>query len=72
MGLSIIAFGMKLSENIREFFRKQGKIGAAKRITSISPERRAEIAKIAAQARWGRGKTSPKASKTTSTNRGAK
>jgi len=45
---------VKLPEEIREFFRKQGKIGAAKRMTDITPERRSEIAKIAARSRWSK------------------
>jgi hypothetical protein len=45
---------MKLPEDIREYFRKQGKIGAAKRTAKLSPERRAEIAKKAAETRWAK------------------
>jgi len=51
MGLSIMT-NMKMPENIQEFFRKHGKIGAAKRTEKLSPERRREIAKKAADARW--------------------
>lgn len=45
---------MKLPEPVREFFRRQGKIGARKRHNKLSPERRREIARIAAQARWAK------------------
>lgn len=54
MGLSIQSIAMKLPDEIREFFRKQGRIGAAKRVAGMTPERRSEIAKIAAQARWSK------------------
>jgi hypothetical protein len=60
MGLSIIACTMKLPENVRAYFQRQGKIGAAKRQEVITPERRSEIARKAAQARWAK-----KAAKTT-------
>ena len=52
-GLGIIS-GMKLNypDELREFFRRKGKIGAAKRMRVLSPEQRREIARKAAQARW--------------------
>ena len=43
---------MKLPEDVKEYFRKQGKIGAKKRSANLSPERRQEIARLAAKARW--------------------
>jgi hypothetical protein len=43
---------MKLPENVKEFFRKQGKIGAKKRHANLTPERRREIARQAAETRW--------------------
>jgi hypothetical protein len=43
---------MKLPENVRAYFQQQGKIGAAKRQETLSPERRIEIARKAAQTRW--------------------
>jgi hypothetical protein len=43
---------MKLPEDVKKFFRKQGKIGAKKRSANLSPERRQEIARDAANARW--------------------
>jgi hypothetical protein len=43
---------MKLPENVRAYFQRQGKIGAAKRTKMLTPERRSEIARQAAIARW--------------------
>ncbi|MGO9340179.1 MAG: hypothetical protein ACLPY1_22000 [Terracidiphilus sp.] len=43
---------MKLPENVKAYFQRQGKIGAAKRKELLTPERRSEIARTAAQARW--------------------
>jgi hypothetical protein len=43
---------MKLPENVRAYFQRQGKIGAAKRKEMLTPERRSEIARDAANARW--------------------
>jgi hypothetical protein len=43
---------MKLPRDVKEFFRKQGKIGAKKRSANLSPQRRSEIARAAAIARW--------------------
>jgi hypothetical protein len=54
---------MKLPEDVREFFRRTGKIGARKRHAGMTPGRRSEIARIAANARWARPK-SKKAVKT--------
>lgn len=62
MGASIISDTMKIPENVLDFFRKQGKIGAAKRTAALSPERRKEIAKLAAQTRWSKAKQNPKKS----------
>lgn len=43
---------MKLPDNVRAYFRKQGKIGAAKRKAMLTSERRTEIARKAALTRW--------------------
>jgi hypothetical protein len=43
---------MKIPEDIREYFRRQGKIGAKKRNAKLTPERRREIALFAAETRW--------------------
>jgi hypothetical protein len=51
-GLSIMMVKMKLPENVRAYFQRQGKIGAAKRKELLTPERRSEIARQAANARW--------------------
>ena len=62
---------MRLPDDVREFFRKQGKIGAAKRHAILSPERRREIARQAIAARWAKAKLSKKANATKSKRRGA-
>ena len=61
-GHSIIQ-GMKLDlpDEIREFFRRKGKLGAKRRQQVLSPEKRREIARIAAQARWNKLQPSKKA-----------
>lgn len=43
---------MKMPAHVKEFFQKQGKIGGMKRSANLSPERRKEIARRAAEARW--------------------
>jgi hypothetical protein len=43
----------KLSEEIREYFRKQGK----KRSESLTAEQRRELARKAVQARWAKART---------------
>lgn len=43
---------MKLPAAIREKFRRQGKVGGKKRLEVLPAERRREIAKQAAEARW--------------------
>jgi hypothetical protein len=45
---------LNLPDEIREFFRRQGKIGSKKRMEVLSPEQRQEIARNAAQARWSK------------------
>jgi len=57
---------MNLPDNVRAYFQRQGKIGAAKRQELLTPERRSEIARQAATARWGNSlnKTSAKKSQT--------
>jgi hypothetical protein len=47
---------MKMPEDVKEFFRRQGKIGAKKRHASLTPERRREIARQAAATRWANAK----------------
>jgi hypothetical protein len=49
---------MKLPENIKAFFQRQGRIGAAKRHANLTPERRREIARKAATTRWANAKKS--------------
>jgi len=53
----------KLPPEVLEFFRKQGarggKIGGKRRLVTLTPQRRSEIARRAAVARWkGRKKPS--------------
>jgi hypothetical protein len=57
---------MKLPENVREFFRRTGKIGAEKRHAGMSPARRREVARMAANTRWAKAKHKKKAGKTKS------
>lgn len=47
---------MKLPENVREFFRRQGRIGAKKRMVVLTPEQRQEIARNAVNQRWAKAK----------------
>jgi len=54
---------MKLPKDIRAYFQRQGKIGAAKRKSLLTPERRSEIARLAAQARWSKLEVSEKMAK---------
>jgi hypothetical protein len=54
---------MKLPEDVREFFRRTGKIGAEKRHAGMSPERRREVARMAANARWAKASSKKKARK---------
>jgi hypothetical protein len=50
-----------LPPEVAEFFRKQGakggKLSGAARMEKITPERRTEIARKAAAARWGKKQT---------------
>ena len=43
---------MRLPENVKAYFQRQGRIGAAKRQEALTAERRTEIARKAANARW--------------------
>jgi len=40
--------------------RKGGKIGGKRRLETMTPERRSEVGKLAAQKRWGTKKKDPK------------
>jgi hypothetical protein len=51
---------MRLPENVKAYFQRQGRIGAAKRKESLTPERRSEIARIAATTRWANQKNKTK------------
>ena len=62
---------MKLPENVKAYFQRQGKIGAAKRKAMLTPERRSEIARKAAQSRWANQAKATEA-KASPTKRGTK
>jgi len=64
---------MKLPENIREFFRRQGSIGGKKRNAQLTPEQRSEIGRKAVEARWAKVREQGSAAKRTrkKTKRGA-
>jgi hypothetical protein len=47
---------MALSKEAREYFRKEGAIGGRIRARNTTPQRRKEIARKAAQARWSKEK----------------
>jgi hypothetical protein len=51
---------MKLPKNVKAYFRRQGRIGGAKRTELLTPERRSEIARNAAVTRWANRDTSAK------------
>jgi len=44
--------GMKLSPQMREHYRKLGRLGSSARNKKLSPARRKEIAQNAANTRW--------------------
>jgi hypothetical protein len=57
---------MKLPDEIRQFFQKQGAIGGKSRAKRLASEERREAARKAVQARWARAKKkSAKSSKKT-------
>jgi hypothetical protein len=47
---------MKLPDDVREFFRRQGRIGGRTRAQNLTPEERSEGARRAVQARWAKRK----------------
>jgi hypothetical protein len=63
---------MKLPDEIREFFRKQGSIGGKKRNRALSPEQRQESARKAAQARWSKRDEKPAAKRQPKSTTGGK
>lgn len=44
----------KMSKAMQQYFRDQGSIGGKKATDAMTPERRQEIARKAAQARWAK------------------
>lgn len=51
---------MKLPDDIRQYFVRQGRIGGKKRNETMSPERRSELAAVASRARWSKAKKKSK------------
>ena len=51
---------MKLPDDVRDYFVRQGRIGGQKRNENMSSERRSESAAIAARARWSKAKKKSK------------
>lgn len=47
---------MKLPDDVREFFRRQGRIGGKTRAQNLTPEERSEGARRAVEARWAKRK----------------
>ena len=43
---------MKLPDEVREYFRRQGRIGGKTRAQNLTPEERREGARRAVQVRW--------------------
>jgi hypothetical protein len=47
---------MKLPDEVREFFRRQGRIGGKTRAQNLTAEERSQGARRAVQARWAKRK----------------
>jgi len=47
---------MKLPDEIREFFKKQGAVGGKTRAENLTAEQRSEAARKAVQSRWAKSK----------------
>ncbi len=63
---------MKLPENVREYFQKQGAVGGKTRAANLSPEERREIARKAVQTRWAKAKKKSVSRKHPEKSRGGK
>lgn len=63
-GVRIIAVPMKLPDEIREYFRKQGATGGKTRAENLTAEQRSELARKAVNARWAKAKKSAKPKQT--------
>jgi hypothetical protein len=50
---------MNLPDEVREFFRRQGRIGGRTRAQNLTPEERSEGARRAVEARWAKRKGKP-------------
>jgi hypothetical protein len=51
---------MKLPDEIREYFKRQGATGGKTRAKNLTDEERRKSAKKAAQARWSKAKSAEK------------
>lgn len=54
--LTIVGNRSLLSQVMAEIGRKGGKIGGKRRLTTMTPERRKEVAQLAANKRWSKAK----------------
>jgi hypothetical protein len=55
--LTVISNPSLLSEVMREMGRRGGKIGGKRRLKTMTPEHRSEVARLAAQKRWAKKKS---------------
>ena len=67
-----ILIAVRLPDEIRDYFRKQGARGGKARAANLSPEQRREIARKAAQGRWARARKKSAKLKPTKSARGEK
>lgn len=56
---------------VKEFFKKNARKGGKARAAKLTSEERADIAKRAARARWGKKKEGARREKTSTTSAGA-
>ena len=62
VSMTVISTPSLLSEVMSEMGRRGGKIGGKRRLKTLTPERRKEIAQAAAQTRWAKAKKTKKKS----------
>jgi hypothetical protein len=63
---------MKLPDEIRDYFRKQGAVGGKTRAANLSPEERRKGALKAVQARWAKARKKSAKPKRNKNTRGEK
>jgi len=63
---------VKLPEEIREYFRKQGATGGKTRAANLTAEERSEIARKAVQTRWANAQKKSATMKRSQKTRGEK